>query len=103
MVEFLVGKGADSGHNGNTPLHVAAESGREEVTRVLVQAGAQNTPNDTGYTPAILACGYGHHRIMELLHAKFPPSSKEQYDRHCLLVNENVLDASIGSVLHKKR
>ena len=50
VVEFLVGKRADvHGHNGNTPLHVAAESGREEVTRVLVQAGARNIPNDTGY------------------------------------------------------
>ena len=101
-VDFLLKSGANihhRGHNGDTPLHVAVESGSGEVTKILIDAGARNIANDTGYTPAILACCYGHHKIMEFLHSKFPLSPKEQYDCYCLLVAKDVLNGSISNAI----
>ena len=99
VVKFLAGRGADiHGHNSSTPLHAAAQRGIEEVTSFLVKAGALNAANDAGYKPAMLACAYGHHNIMELLHTRFPPSPKEQYDCYCLLVTNDVLDERIEHI-----
>ena len=45
---------------GNTPLHYAAKSGKEEVAKALVKAGAKGGLNweGKGYSPAELAAGY---------------------------------------------
>jgi len=93
-VELLITKGADvnhKGHNGDTPLHVSVESGVVEIARLLVEAGAKNDPNDVGFTPAILACCYGHKEVMEYLEKTFQLKVKEQYDCYCLLAAKEVL------------
>ena len=96
-VNLLLHKGANlfhHGHNGDTPLHVAVESGSQDVTKILVEAGAKNTPNDVGYTPAILASCYGHHEIMSFLDQTFNLDPKELYDCQCLLFTKEVLNNS---------
>ena len=96
-VSLLLKRGANlfhHGHNGDTPLHVAVESGSKDVTEILVVAGAKNTPNDVGYTPAILASCYGHHEITAYLDATFHLSPKELYDCHCLLFTKEVLNSN---------
>lgn len=101
-VDFLLKSGANihhRGHNGDTPLHVAVESGSGEVTKILVKAGARNVPNDIGYTPAILACCYGHHKIMEFLHSKFSLGAKERYNCFCLLVAKDVLNGKTSDAI----
>lgn len=93
-VKLLIDKGADvnhKGHNGDTPLHVSVESGAVEIAKLLVSAGAQNNPNDVGFTPAILACCYGHKAVMIYLHTTFTLSNKELYDCYCLLAAKEVL------------
>ena len=93
-VKLLIKKGADvnhKGHNGDTPLHVSVESGAVETAKVLVEAGAGNKPNDVGFTPAILACCYGHNEVMEFLNSKFDLPAKELYDCYCLLAAKHVL------------
>ncbi len=93
-VKLLINKGADvnhKGHNGDTPLHVSVESGAVEIAQLLVSAGAQNNPNDVGFTPAILACCYGHKEVMNYLHQTFTLSEKELYDCYCLLAAKEVL------------
>ena len=93
-VELLIKRGADvnhKGHNGDTPLHVSVESGAVEIARLLVTAGAKNNPNDVGFTPAILACCYGHKAVMLYLHSTFTLSQKELYDCYCLLAAKEVL------------
>lgn len=93
-VQLLINKGADvnhKGHNGDTPLHVSVESGAVEIAKLLVSAGAQNNPNDVGFTPAILACCYGHKEVMGYLHKTFTLSQKELYDCYCLLAAKEVL------------
>lgn len=97
-VKFLLEKGASihhKGHNGDTPLHVAVESGSSDITKLLVEAGAKNLPNDVGYTPAIMACCYGHQSIMEYLHTTFCLGTQELYDCYCLLVAKEVLNSDI--------
>lgn len=93
-VQLLINKGADvnhKGHNGDTPLHVSVESGAVEIAKLLVTAGAQNNPNEVGFTPAILACCYGHKDVMNYLHQTFQLSEKELYDCYCLLAAKEVL------------
>lgn len=96
-VELLIKKGADvnhKGHNGDTPLHVSVESGAVEIAKLLVSSGARNNSNDVGFTPAILACCYGHKEVMNYLHTTFTLSQKEQYDCYCLLAAKEVLGNS---------
>lgn len=93
-VQLLIDKGADvnhKGHNGDTPLHVSVESGAVEIAKLLVSAGAKNNPNDVGFTPAILACCYGHKTVMNYLHMTFTLSEKELYNCYCLLAAKEVL------------
>lgn len=93
-VELLIAKGADvnhKGHNGDTPLHVSVESGAVEIAKILVKAGAKNDANDVGFTPAILACCYGHDDVMKYLHSVFHLKPKELYDCYCLLAAKDVL------------
>lgn len=93
-VTLLIKKGADikhRGHNGDTPLHVSVESGDVAIAGLLVDAGAENTPNDVGFTPSILASCYGHKDVMEYLHDTFHLKPKELYDCYCLLAAKEVL------------
>ncbi len=51
-----------------TPLHAAAEWGRIEVVRLLLEAGAEpNAVDLNGVTPTGLAIGKGHTEVAELL------------------------------------
>ena len=96
-VELLIAKGADvnhKGHNGDTPLHVSVESGAVEIAKILVKAGAKNDANDVGFTPAILACCYGHDNVMKYLHTTFRLKPKELYDCYCLLAAKGILDVA---------
>ncbi len=98
-VELLIKKGADinhKGHNGDTPLHVGVESGLVEIAKLLVDAGAKNDPNDVGFTPAILACCYGHKDIMMYLDHTFTFSANEKYDCLCLLAAKEVLISNVS-------
>ena len=93
-VELLIKKGADvnhKGHNGDTPLHVSVESGAVEIAKILVKAGAKNRPNDVGFTPAILACCYGHDDVMDYLNNTFHLKSIELYNCYCLLAAKAIL------------
>lgn len=93
-VRLLIEKGADvnhKGHNGDTPLHVSVESGAVEIAQILVKAGAKNCPNDVGFTPAILACCYGHNEVMNFLNTTFQLKPKELYDCYCLLAAKDIL------------
>lgn len=101
-VEYLLKQGANihhKGHNGDTPLHVAVESGSSEITKLLVGAGAKNVPNDVGYTPAIMACCYGHQSIMEYLNSTFTLEDQELYDCYCLLVAKEVLNSDLSAAM----
>ena len=96
-VKLLISKGANvnhRGHNGDTPLHVSVESGAVEIAEILVNAGASNSANDVGFTPAILACCYGHYEVMEFLNKTFSLKPKELYDCYCLLAAKEILASS---------
>ena len=93
-VELLIKRGANvnhRGHNGDTPLHVCVESGAVKIAEILVKAGAKNDPNEVGFTPSILACCYGHDKVLEFLDSKFKLKPKERYDCYCLLAAKEVL------------
>ena len=93
-VQLLIKKGANvnhRGHNGDTPLHVCVESGAVKIAEILVKAGAKNKPNEVGFTPSILACCYGHDKVMEFLDSQFTLEPKERYDCYCLLAAKEVL------------
>ena len=101
-VKYLLEKKANihhKGHNGDTPLHVAVESGSSEITKLLVEAGAKNIPNDVGYTPAIMACCYGHQDIMNYLNSTFVLDHQELYDCYCLLVAKEVLSSDLVAAM----
>lgn len=47
-------------NSGNTALHVAAESGEEDVAKILIENGADvNFKNDFKETPLHIAAMYG--------------------------------------------
>lgn len=51
--------------SGMSPLHLAAWSGKVEVARLLVEAGANvNASSDNGDTPLILACQHGNSDVV---------------------------------------
>jgi hypothetical protein len=54
--------------SGSTPLHFAAENGHIEITRLLLQNGAEvNARSNYGYTPLHWAAENGHVDILHLL------------------------------------
>ena len=87
-VKFLLQKGANvhqKGHNEDTPLHVCVESGSNTVSKLLVDAGALNSPNILGHTPAMLAACHGHYGLLEYFDTHFYLSNIEKYNCYCLL------------------
>ncbi|KAI5613430.1 BRCA1-associated RING domain protein 1 [Silurus asotus] len=55
-------------HKGETPLHLAAIKGDVEMTRELLQQGADpNLKDHAGWTPLHEACNLGHVGVVEVL------------------------------------
>ncbi|KAG7330817.1 hypothetical protein KOW79_004786 [Hemibagrus wyckioides] len=55
-------------HKGETPLHLAAIKGDVEMTRELLEQGADpNLKDHAGWTPLHEACNLGHVGVVELL------------------------------------
>lgn len=54
--------------SSETPLHIAAVRGYQEITALLIDKGADlNAKNNEGVTPLQLALQRGHQSIVELL------------------------------------
>lgn len=75
FTNVLVNKGGDSGckesHCGQTALHCAAIKGYNDVTKLLIKAGADvNATDNDGCTPLCYACKYGHKELADLLKSK---------------------------------
>ncbi|KAJ3110368.1 hypothetical protein HDU96_006660 [Phlyctochytrium bullatum] len=70
MVKLLLDYGANPNalHQGGFPLHKAAQKGKEDIIRVLLDAGANIDDTDgSGRTPLLVACEKGHDGAAELL------------------------------------
>jgi len=71
MVAFLLSKGATvntSFKEGWTALHLAAQSGDTDITRLLLDAGAAiNATNVVGLTPLHSAAFSGHREVTNYL------------------------------------
>ena len=62
--------------DGHTALHVAALGGRTDVTRLLLDHGADaDTRDRAGLTPLDLAARYGHRSVADLLAARGAPGT----------------------------
>nr|CAA6823206.1 MAG: Unknown protein [uncultured Thiotrichaceae bacterium] len=75
IVEFLLEQGADintkTSKPGNTPLHHAVELGREDVSLLLLEQGADvKQKNNYTETPLHKAADQGHVRLLKLLLSK---------------------------------
>lgn len=69
-VEQLLKQGANANTRdeiGNRPLLHTARLGDVEMTRVLINAGADVNARGLGYTPLTFAALYGHERVVALL------------------------------------
>ena len=60
------------------------ESGSNAVSKLLVDAGALNSPNILGHTPAMLAACHGHYGLLEYFDTHFYLSNIEKYNCYCL-------------------
>jgi TPR repeat protein len=71
LVEYLLGRGAKTsyGKNKETPLHVAAEHGHYEVSKLLIEHGSpiSLSPYHEEATPLFNAVSNGHQRVAKLL------------------------------------
>lgn len=79
LVRLLVKTGADVhciNALGDTPLHVAARSGRDELVRTLLALGADPARlNSVGRTAMHSACERGHKSVVLQLLAASPPAA----------------------------
>ena len=71
LIEALLKNGVNpnglTGQWGKTALGIAVEQGDVEITRLLLDAGADPDIKSGGYTPLVLAALRGHARIVGLL------------------------------------
>ena len=72
IVDVLLPRGADPSlrdNNGNTPLHLAARRGYDEIVKVLLdQPNVDvNAKDGSGKTPLHLAASEGHRKICQVL------------------------------------
>lgn len=71
LVEYLIGRGAEvnaPSPNGSTPLMLAAREGREDLTRVLLESGAdRRSKNDWGDTALTMAMRYDHYQLGKMI------------------------------------
>ena len=53
---------------GFTPIYMAAQEGKEEVVKFLLEAGADDSlPNDEGFCPLDVAMQQGHDDVVSLI------------------------------------
>lgn len=53
---------------GNSPLHITCQNGHEEMTKVLIEAGANvNAKNGKGQTALHMAMSYDYYRVVVML------------------------------------
>jgi len=68
-VELTIMAGANvnaQDENQNTPLHLAAEIGNMEISKLLIKFGANSkTLNKSGKTPAQVAFNNGHYKLSD--------------------------------------
>jgi hypothetical protein len=78
MANYLIGRGAEvnaRSPNGSTPLMMAAREGREDMTKVLLEAGGDpKVRNDWGDNALVLAMRYDHYRLGKMI------SSPEEFE-----------------------
>ena len=70
VASFLLEKGADKymlNNDKRSAFHLAVESGREEVVKMLVDDYDINVKDRCGFAPLTLACRYGHYSIAVIL------------------------------------
>jgi uncharacterized protein len=72
MAQFLISRGAKvdiAGENRWTPLHFAAQRGDAKLALLLLSKGAKMKAwtSPDGFTPLIVAAGYGSKDVVELL------------------------------------
>ncbi len=73
--------------NGVTALHVAAQNGRHDVVRLLLDKGAQvDTAMRGGFTPLHIAAKNGHLKIVKML------AITEFSKNHHIHINQTLLD-----------
>ena len=65
-------RGADPslrGKNGNTPLHLAARGGHEEIVKVLLDQPSVevDAKDNSGKTALHFACSEGHRKVCQIL------------------------------------
>ena len=98
MAEFLLAKGFKvnaKDYRGETPLHCAAFSGKEEVAEFLLAKGADvNARDDTGGTPLNHAVHWGYIKVIELLLAKGADVNNRDADSRTPLSFAMTVDAS---------
>lgn len=68
--------------SGNTALHDAAEAGSVPITRLLLDSGAVNVPDDANVTPLKCAAMSGNEEVIRL----FEPIVDSQQMREALKV-----------------
>lgn len=109
LVKTLLNNGADPniGNDGNDeagPLHQAARGGHLELATQLLDSGARaDKPNARGYTPLMLATGYGHSDIVRLLlgHGADPLRTNDD-DQSALSIAEAQKKAELVALLRAR-
>ena len=71
LAKYLIARGAEvnaRSPNGSTPLMMAAREGREDMTKLLLEAGGDpRSQNDWGDNALALAMRYDHYRLGKMI------------------------------------